>query len=147
FHPRRCTAGAGDRSRRQCAEIDRHHGVHWHAGVDAAGGAVCAIILRRHATLRGMAEGTQAPITTSASTELPSIRGGAHMKTGRVLVSTLLCCGLWFSSAVAQTYPDHVIKVIVPFVPGSPVDTAARVITQQAGLRLGQSMVVENRPG
>jgi tripartite-type tricarboxylate transporter receptor subunit TctC len=69
------------------------------------------------------------------------------MAMGRALATAMLWCGLGLSPSIAQTYPDRVIKVIVPFVPGSPVDAAARVITQQAGIRLGQSMVIENRPG
>ena len=35
----------------------------------------------------------------------------------------------------------------MPFVPGSPVDAAARVITQHIQTRLGQNMVIENKPG
>jgi tripartite-type tricarboxylate transporter receptor subunit TctC len=47
--------------------------------------------------------------------------------------------------ARAQIYPTRPIRIIAPFTPGSPVDTAARVIIQQ--LSFGQSMVIENRPG
>src|SRR3954471_11749085 len=47
----------------------------------------------------------------------------------------------------AQSYPDKPIKLIVPFVPGSPVDVLARVVSQQLGLRLGQAVIIENRPG
>src|SRR5215471_11136758 len=50
-------------------------------------------------------------------------------------------------SARAQTYPSRPIRVIVPYIPGSPVDAAARVIVQQLQSRLGQSILVENRPG
>ena len=50
-------------------------------------------------------------------------------------------------SAPAQTYPSRSIRVIVPYIPGSPVDAAARVIVQQLQVRLGQSIIVENRPG
>ena len=39
------------------------------------------------------------------------------------------------------------IKLVVPFVPGSPVDVLARVVSQQMTTRLGQSVVIENRPG
>ena len=46
-----------------------------------------------------------------------------------------------------RIYPDRLIKVIVPFVPGSPVDAAARVITQHIQTRLGQNIVIENKPG
>jgi tripartite-type tricarboxylate transporter receptor subunit TctC len=49
--------------------------------------------------------------------------------------------------AAAQAYPDRPIKWIVPFVPGSPVDVLARVVTQELGTRLNQTVVVENRPG
>ena len=65
----------------------------------------------------------------------------------RALSVVMLGYVLGAGAAAAETYPDRIIKVIVPFVPGSPVDAAARVITQQVGIRLGQSMVVENRPG
>ena len=51
------------------------------------------------------------------------------------------------SPAQAQQYPDRVIRMIVPFVPGSPVDVLARVVSQEMGKRLGQNVVVENRPG
>ncbi len=47
----------------------------------------------------------------------------------------------------AQEYPDRSIKLIVPFPPGGPIDTMARVVAQPLGARLKQSIVVENRPG
>ena len=50
-------------------------------------------------------------------------------------------------SAPGQAYPSRPIRVIVPYIPGSPVDAAARVIVQQLQVRLGQSIIVENRPG
>ena len=49
--------------------------------------------------------------------------------------------------AQAQQYPDRPIKLVVPFVPGSPVDVLGRLIAQQMTTRLGQSVVIENRPG
>ena len=69
------------------------------------------------------------------------------MTVARALAAALLACGLALNAAHAQVYPDRLIKVIVPFTPGSPVDAAARVITQHVQTRLGQSLVVENRPG
>jgi tripartite-type tricarboxylate transporter receptor subunit TctC len=47
----------------------------------------------------------------------------------------------------AQTYPSRPIRVIVPYIPGSPVDAAARVVVQQLQSRLRQSIIIENRPG
>src|SRR5437660_3704545 len=49
--------------------------------------------------------------------------------------------------AAAQTYPEKPIKLIVPFPPGGPIDTMARFMTQSLGMRLGQSIFIENRPG
>jgi tripartite-type tricarboxylate transporter receptor subunit TctC len=49
--------------------------------------------------------------------------------------------------AAAQTYPEKPIKLIVPFPPGGPIDTMARFMTQSLATRLGQSVIIENRPG
>src|ERR1700752_3264145 len=49
--------------------------------------------------------------------------------------------------ASAQTYPTKSIRMIVPFTPGSPVDASARVIAKEMQTRLGQSIVLDNRPG
>jgi tripartite-type tricarboxylate transporter receptor subunit TctC len=51
------------------------------------------------------------------------------------------------STAAAQTYPSKPIKMVVPYTPGSPVDVLARVVTQHVGARLGQTIVIDNRPG
>lgn len=44
-------------------------------------------------------------------------------------------------------FPDHPIKMIVPFAPGGGVDSAARLVARQMQGRLGVPIVVENRPG
>jgi len=55
----------------------------------------------------------------------------------------LACAGI----AQAQTYPSKPIRMIVPWPPGGGVDTAARIISQPLAVRLGQPIVVENKPG
>lgn len=60
-----------------------------------------------------------------------------------VLAALLVSSGF----AAAQTYPAKPVKIIVPFGPGSGTDTAARIVAQYLGTALGQSIVVENRPG
>jgi tripartite-type tricarboxylate transporter receptor subunit TctC len=65
----------------------------------------------------------------------------------RALAAVLLACGLAAAPAAAQTYPTKPIKVVVPYTPGSPVDVLARAVTQHAAARLGQSFVIDNRPG
>src|SRR5204863_8821780 len=49
--------------------------------------------------------------------------------------------------ASAQTWPSRPIKLIVPHAPGGVTDVVARLIAQPLGQALGQSIVVENKPG
>lgn len=50
-------------------------------------------------------------------------------------------------AANADAYPSQPIKLIVPFPPGGPTDTAARILGQHMGTTLGKPVVVENRAG
>lgn len=54
---------------------------------------------------------------------------------------------LWAGFASAQTYPSKPIRYIVPFPPGGSSDLIARAIAPKMSERLGQPIVVENRPG
>ena len=47
----------------------------------------------------------------------------------------------------ATAWPDKVIRMVVAFPAGGPTDTAARLIAQKLAERLGQAVIVENKPG
>jgi tripartite-type tricarboxylate transporter receptor subunit TctC len=59
-----------------------------------------------------------------------------------VLVASLLSTG-----SLAQGYPDHLIRVVVPYGPGFAADTMARIISDRLSPILGQPIIIENRPG
>ena len=60
--------------------------------------------------------------------------------------AALLLAALAFP-ALAQTFPDHTIKIVVPQPPGGGFDLSARVIADKLPLFLGQPVIVENKPG
>ena len=49
--------------------------------------------------------------------------------------------------AQAQTWPGQTIKIIVPFTPGTGMDTIARAVSPKLSERLGQPVIVQNTPG
>ena len=66
----------------------------------------------------------------------------------RALLATAAAFTVLPASAVrAQTYPDKPIKMIVPFPPGGPIDTMARLAGKFITDSVKQQVVVENRPG
>ena len=65
-----------------------------------------------------------------------------------LLAFTGLMLGGLCTGALAQSaYPTQNIKIVVPFTPGTGMDTIARVVAPRLAERLGQSVVVQNQPG
>ncbi len=60
---------------------------------------------------------------------------------------TVLAGCIAAAPAGAQNYPDHPVKIVVPYPPGGPADTVARVTTAGLGAELGGTVVIENVPG
>lgn len=51
------------------------------------------------------------------------------------------------ATKTAQQYPSRAIRLIVPFAPGGVTDTGARLVADKLGQRLGQQVIVDNKPG
>ncbi len=71
------------------------------------------------------------------------------MRTRRqILIATLGIVGTLLSTPLmAQAYPSKPIKLIIPFPAGGATDIVGRVVAQQLGVELGQTVVVDNRAG
>ncbi|MCE3271045.1 MAG: tctC, partial [Ramlibacter sp.] len=65
------------------------------------------------------------------------------------LVAAATCAAalLQAGPAAAQAYPNRPVKIIVPFAVGGPADVFARFLAQRLPDQLGQTFVVENKPG
>ncbi|MEI7738918.1 MAG: tripartite tricarboxylate transporter substrate binding protein [Betaproteobacteria bacterium] len=59
----------------------------------------------------------------------------------------LFLISFFCTSSFSQAWPDKPIKLVVPFGPGGTNDLLARIVSQSLGDKLGQTVVVDNRPG
>jgi len=75
-------------------------------------------------------------------TPLAASRSSISGLAGIALASILLA-----GTAQAQNYPTRNITVVLPFAAGSGTDTTTRLIAAEVGKALGQSLVIENKPG
>jgi tripartite-type tricarboxylate transporter receptor subunit TctC len=63
------------------------------------------------------------------------------------LVFSCLAASPALAQSPARSYPDHPIRIIVPFDPGGPIDSLARIYGAQLQKEWGQSVIVESKPG
>ena len=62
-------------------------------------------------------------------------------------VAAVFALGSGLGTAQGQTYPTRPITLVVPFAAGGPTDTIARLVGQAMGVRLGQTVLIENITG
>lgn len=67
--------------------------------------------------------------------------------TLRFLLAGLFACFGIANAAADDAFPAKAVKIVVPYPPGGPYDTIARVVGQKLGESFGQPFVVENRAG
>jgi tripartite-type tricarboxylate transporter receptor subunit TctC len=68
------------------------------------------------------------------------------MKIARALFTSLSLAALSYGAS-GQTYPTKPIRLVVPYPAGGIADTVSRTVAEQLGQRLGQPVIVDNKPG
>jgi tripartite-type tricarboxylate transporter receptor subunit TctC len=63
-----------------------------------------------------------------------------------LLMAAILACGV-APAAMAQAYPAKTVKILVGFAPGGAMDIVARTVGQKLAAGLGQTVIIENKPG
>ena len=66
---------------------------------------------------------------------------------GRIALAAIAACLALAASAQPSGYPNHPVKILVPYAPGGVTDIIARHLAPRLEQALGQPFVVENRPG
>src|SRR5262249_926397 len=77
----------------------------------------------------------------------PRAEGGTLMLGGRRLGGGSGGWVLRGGDAAVQDWPQRPVRVIVPFGPGGGADIIGRIVAQSLQEKLGQPVVIENRPG
>ena len=67
-----------------------------------------------------------------------------RMMLKALMIATLAICT---GTQAQDAYPVRPVKIVVPYAPGGPADLLARMVGEKLGPRLGQAVVIENKPG
>jgi tripartite-type tricarboxylate transporter receptor subunit TctC len=75
------------------------------------------------------------------------MRNGRKVVKRIIALAIALCTAVVAGRAVAQTYPERPVKIVVPFAAAGPTDVIARVVADRLSKSLGGQFFVENRAG
>ncbi len=64
-----------------------------------------------------------------------------------LMLASMALCGASLSALAQANFPSQTLKIVVPFTPGTGMDTIARVVAPRLSEKLGQPVVVQNQPG
>src|SRR5262245_59626953 len=106
--------------------------------------AIVQRVPERHRKQRPVGRRSSRPIFSPRSEAMRSPKLRATFAILCILMALLL---VPFTARAQTAYPTRSIKCIVPFPPGGLPDTVARVVARRLQERLGQPVIVENRPG
>lgn len=67
--------------------------------------------------------------------------------TRRTAIGAIAAAAAAPTAVLAQAFPSRTIKIVVPYPPGGPTDALARIVGAEMQAALGQTVIVENRPG
>jgi tripartite-type tricarboxylate transporter receptor subunit TctC len=70
-----------------------------------------------------------------------------HLRAARFALALLAASVAFAAAASAEDWPNRNITVVVPLGAGSASDIISRIVMEQVGRQVGQSVIVENRPG
>lgn len=74
-------------------------------------------------------------------------RAHPERRGASALLALLVCAAATSPAAAAERFPSRPIRLIVAFAPGGSVDLVSRLVAHKAGELLGQTVVIDNRPG
>ena len=85
---------------------------------------------------------------TIIQTEGDNMKARHHGKGITLIRAVMFVAGIALAAAThAQTYPSKPIRMVVPFAAGGITDVLIRVLSDKLQQRVGQSVLVDNRPG
>ena len=77
----------------------------------------------------------------------PSLVRRCLVSAAGVVLMGVMAAGLPGAAQAQDAWPAKPIRLVVPFTPGGVTDTSGRLIAEQLGKRLGQQVIVDNKPG